>query len=272
MIERFRYHASATGVAGRITLPFDEIIPIQAAVALPESGGFGTSRVDRFRFHDIVSFDSAQAEVAGSFSPKQSTFDAVATVTVSGLDILGMVTADRIVARIASSHPQDPEHGHSITPLGSYFENLRIAGKRVDLDLATDTFTRFDNADKVRAAYRENSNGFRDEFDRLTLTGRDDVPEFLQKYFPCLAHGASHALEKSRGLVACSLVREVAGLPGELCPVGHVIHVPGFGSIRLAEFKMTDSERSITMLQLDLGSTPRGSGSIGGAAGNGSDY
>ena len=115
MIERFRYHAFTTGVSGRITHPFDEIIPVQASLALPETGGFGTVRVDRFDFRGILSFESAQALVAGSFTPRTQSFDSVATVTVTGLNILGMVTADRIVARIASSHPPDPERGHSIT-------------------------------------------------------------------------------------------------------------------------------------------------------------
>src|SRR5262249_39299509 len=146
MFERFRYHAFTTGVSGHITLPFDEIIPVQASIALPESGGFGTANSERFSFHDILSFESASAVVAGSFSPTDKTFDAVATVTVKGLNILGMVTADQVVARMASAHPEDPTKGHSITPLGSYFVNLRIAGHLIELDLATDTFTRFDNA------------------------------------------------------------------------------------------------------------------------------
>lgn len=73
-------------------------------------------------------------------------------------------------------------------------------------------------------------------------------------------------------MIACSLVREIHGLPRELRPVGHVIHVRDFGTIRLAEFLITGTDRSITMLQVDLGSTPSGSGTVGGAQGNGSGY
>jgi hypothetical protein len=273
MIERFRYHAFTTGVSGRITQPFDEIIPVQASLALPESGGFGTVRADRFDFHGVIAFESAQAVVAGSFSERDKTFDAVATVTITGLNILGMVTADRIVARIASSHHKDPELGHSITPLGSSFENLRIAGHRIELDLATGTFSRLDTHAKVCAAYRENQEGFREEFDKLTLTGREeDVPDLLRKYFPNVGAGRSRSIEQSQGVIACSLVREIHGLPRELRPVGHVIHVRDFGTIRLAEFLITGTDRSITMLQVDLGSTPSGSGTVGGAQGNGSGY
>jgi hypothetical protein len=272
MIERFRYHAFTTGVSGRITHPFDEIIPVQASLALPETGGFGTVRVDRFDFRGILSFESAQALVAGCFTPRTQSFDSVATVTVTGLNILGMVTADRIVARIASSHPQDPERGHSITPLGCYFENLRIAGYSVELDLATGTFTRLDTHAKVCAAYKENQDGFREEFDKLTLTGRDNIPDLLRQYFPYAGKKGPRPIEESNGVIACTLVRGIRGLPPELAPVGHVIRLRDFGSIRLAEFKITGTERSIMMLQVDLGCAPTGGGGIGGASGNGSGW
>jgi hypothetical protein len=271
MIERFLYDASVVGASGRITLPFDEIIPIQASLALPESGGFGSANVERFSFRDILSFESAQALVSASYSARGNAYDAVATVTITGLNIMGMVTAARVVARLASSHPADPEKGHSITPLGSYFENLRIAGYPVDADLATDTFTKFDSDAKVRKAYRENQDGFLEEFDTLTLTRRKDVPEDLRQFFPWLGR-AGHSIEESHGVVACSLVRGLRGLPRELEPVGHVIRVPGFGIVRLAEFKMTGTDRRVSMLEIDLGSTPVGKLSIGGAQGNGSDW
>lgn len=270
MIERFAYHASVVGASGHITQPFNEIIPIQASLALPESGGFGTADVKRFNFQNILTFESASATVAGSYSTRDNSYDAVATVTITGLSVLGMVTAARTVARMASSHPADPEKGHSITPLGSYFEDLRIAGHPVELDLATDTFTRFDSDEKLRRAYRENEDGFRDEFDRLTLVARGDVPEFLRKYFPCAGRGRS--IEETRGVISCSLVRGIRGLPRSLEPVGHVIYIPGFGIVRLAELKMTSTDRRISMVEIDLGSTPSGKVAIGGAAGNGSDW
>ena len=53
MIERFRYHALTNGLSGRITQPFDQVIPPQAAVTLPDAGGFVHARVDNFNFRDI---------------------------------------------------------------------------------------------------------------------------------------------------------------------------------------------------------------------------
>jgi hypothetical protein len=294
MSDRFIYHAFAIGVSGRITAPFDEIIPVQASCALPEGGGFGTSRVEHFHFRNILSFTAAHAVVAGSDSPAETdTFDrltenkeekspqnskgpshdAVATVIVEGLDILGIVTADRIVSRIAASHPFDPEQPSSITPIGSYFENLRIAGYKVKLDLALDRFSKFDTSQGVRDAYKDNTNNFRDEFKQMTLIGKAaQIPQGLHKYFPSSGWGSDEKIPENNGIIVCSLVRKLEGLGRELTQCGHTIVVRGFGVIRLAELKITNSARRITMLSIDLGSTPRGSTGVCGAEGNGDGY
>jgi hypothetical protein len=294
MSDHFIYHAFAIGVSGRITAPFDEIIPVQASCALPEGGGFGTSRVDDFQFRNILSFGSADAVVAGSDSPadnnsldgltefeKQKTtpdpkgpsHDAVATVIVEGLNVLSIVTADRIVARIASSHPFDIDKPSSITPIGSYFENLRIAGHKITLDLALDRFAKFDTAQSVRDAFENNTDNFRDEFKRMSLI-REDVrlPQRLCKYLPWRGWDSDQKIPEKNGIIACSLVRNIEGLGPELTPYGHVIHVKGFGVIRLAELKITNSARRLTMLHIDLGSTPTGSVGVCGAEGNGDGY
>jgi hypothetical protein len=278
MSDRFIYHAFAIGVSGRITAPFDEIIPVQASSALPEAGGFGTSRVDGFNFRNIVSFSSANAVVAGSESPAGRNptgpaHDAVATVIVEGLNILGVVTADRIVARIASSHPFDTNQPSSITPIGSYFENLRIAGHKITLDLATDRFAKFDTAQGIRDAFENNTDKFRDEFKQMSLIGKGEhLPFGLDKYLPWCGWDSDEKIPEKNGIIACSLVRGIEGLGPELKPCGHVIPVQGFGVIRLAELKITDRARRITMLQIDLGSTPIGRTGVCGAEGNGDGY
>jgi hypothetical protein len=271
-MERFNYHASATGVAGRIEVPFDEILPIQGSLALPPSGGFGSVRVHGFHFRDILSFSSVTSVVAGSRSDRDETFDALATTTIENLDVLGVVTADRIVARIASIHPE-AGGPPMITPLASHFENLRIAGYRVDVDLATDTFARLDTAEKVRKAYREDVNGFRREFDELSLLGKHEtIPSRLQAYFPWRREQAGEVIPERNGEIHCGLVREIAGLGSEIVCHGHSVYLRGFGAVRLAELRITDFSRQLTMLQIDLGSTPKGHVSSGGVEGNGSGY
>ncbi len=273
-MDRFKYHASAAGFSGNIRQPFTELIPIQASVALPPGGGFGTSRVERFQFQNIFSVESISAVVAGSFSERDHTFDSLSTTTLEGFNVLGVVTADRIVSRIAVSHPKDGKPP-SITPIGSHFENLRIAGRKVEVDLATDTFHRLDTAPKVRDAYSANTHGFRTEFEGLSLMGKgEQIPPRLQPHFPWSNQQDNekipeHQIPEHQGEIHCGLVRGIGGLGSDLPCHGHTIHIHGFGVIRLAEMTITDFSRTITMIQIELGSTPSGGASGGSSSGNG---
>lgn len=244
-IERFRYHATTLGVSGHIRSPFEHAICPQADVVLPEAGGFVHSRVDNFNFRDLITFDRAIAFAAGSFSEKDDAFDATATVTIEGLNILNVVTADRVTARIASSHPRSGAEPR-ITPIGSSFDNLRIAGYKVELDLAVDTFAEFDTASELRSACGDNQ-----------LSGRVQ----------------SHVLstEYASDPMSFTLVRSIRGLGKEISVSGHHrIRIRDFGVVRLAEIVVFERKRRINMVQFELGSTPEGAGQAGGAEGNGS--
>ena len=128
MEKTFLYHALASGVSGNITLPFHELIEVHAASALPFTGGHSASRAESFRFKDIISFSSASTITTGSET--SDAYNTLATATVEGLNILNLVKADRVVARLASKYSKDSRQ-HSATIAGSYFENLRIAGNLV---------------------------------------------------------------------------------------------------------------------------------------------
>src|SRR5208283_2842736 len=99
MEQQFLYHALASGVSGQITLPFQHLIEVQAPSALPSTGGYSASRVEGFRYEDILSFSSASTVATGSESGE--SFNTLATATVEGLNILNVVKADRVVARLA---------------------------------------------------------------------------------------------------------------------------------------------------------------------------
>jgi len=131
----FLYHALATGVSGHITLPFQQLIEVQAPSALPFTGGHSASRVERFGCGNIVSFSSASTATTGSES--RGSFHTLATATVEGLNILNVVTADRVVARLASKYSKDTGD-QSATIAGSHFVNLRIAGYPVEVEIDPD--------------------------------------------------------------------------------------------------------------------------------------
>ena len=130
MEQTFLYHALATGVSGRITLPFEHTIAVQAPSALPFIGGFSSSRVEGYRFEQILSFAAAESSTVGS--ENREFFNTLATATIEGLNIQNVLTADRIVARLASKCSKQTGE-RSTTFAGSHFENLRIAGCPIEV-------------------------------------------------------------------------------------------------------------------------------------------
>src|SRR6266852_5081833 len=118
------FTANAVALGGRITRPFNELLEVQAATALPIGGGHGRAHVENFRFKQIASFRSAQAQVAGSESADKDSYATLAAVTIEGLSVLDVVTARAIVSRISSNYPapartpgQPPSQEPSIVPV-----------------------------------------------------------------------------------------------------------------------------------------------------------
>lgn len=249
MERTFLYHAHASGVSGRITLPFNEIIPVQAPAAIPTTGGYCATRVENFRYRDIVSFRSATSIVSGEFSAKEQAHETLMTATIEGLNILDMVTADVIVARLTSRHSQDGGEP-SIIPLGSYFENLRIAGCKVKAPLNTEPFVRCPRYQELRQFINEDA----------------EIRSRLSRGF------ADVSAQPRNGALLCSLASDVNLDCRELKADGHAIHVPQFGTVYLAEFLITPYSRSITMLRAELGSPVQGQVMSGGGSGNGEPY
>jgi hypothetical protein len=220
-------------------------MPQHAVVDLPERGGFVHSSEGPYNFRDIIMFDRAVGFASGSFCAKSHCYDSTASVMIEGLNILNMVTADRVVARIATSHHEDGSEPR-LNPLGTYFENLRIAGHKVEVDLAVDKFSELDTHSRFHSIYKHEDKEVRDSV----------IPHVLEV--------------DASGAASVTLVRSITGLGREVKQEGHVIRIPDFGVIRLAELTMSERKRSLNMLQFQLGSSPAGSGHAGGAEGNGS--
>src|SRR5689334_5888869 len=102
----YLYHANALAFGGTFARPFSEPIPSQAPCSLGTSGGTGSCRAEKFNFKGVLSFDSAQSDVAGGVENRTDADYAVTRVAVviEGLNILNMFVADRVVLRLASEH------------------------------------------------------------------------------------------------------------------------------------------------------------------------
>src|SRR5690348_12281810 len=137
MKTKFLYHAEAVAASGTITLPVHESIEIQASIALPPHGGHGTSRSENFRHRNLVSFHHAESHVVGSRSELDQAHGSLSSVVIEGLNVMNVVTCDRLVMRLTTKHPD--QGGEPTFMLhGSHFDNLRIAGHKIDVRLATD--------------------------------------------------------------------------------------------------------------------------------------
>ena len=268
----FRFHADAIGAAGWITAPYNEVIPTQASAALPELGGVARVHAGRFDHRGILRFEEARTELIGR--QEGESFETLIMVTVDGLNINDMVTADRIVARLVSRRtPSDLEA--SITPIGSHFRNLCIAGYPVKIDLATDVFHELSTYSSLATAYKDNTDESQERLGRVGWAGEGEKPtERMQEYLgPSFVDQLQTPRPGRPEIYSTTLVRGIEGIPKYSAgQAGHVIEIEGFGVIRLAEFHIAKEWKRLTMVRVDLGCPIKARMMSAGAQGNGSDW
>ena len=274
MANRFRFQGQAIGVAARFHTPFQEVVDAQASVALAPIGGYGSARVTNFRYRDLLSFDSAESVVTGSLvedEGKPPVNTTLISSTVDGFNLMGMVTIDRMVVHVVSTHGNQPDGQPSVRLLGTRFENLKIAGISVGVDLALDLFDRCDTHTKFLNAYRneKDTRGFVANVackDRLK-----NVPVEVQRWLPQAPQNDAE-LPATQGTTSLSLVRQLEPASAGLMHYGHIVYIEGFGVIRLGEVHITPYTRSVTMLHFNLGCPVGGDGSGGSGEDGGTGW
>ncbi len=250
---RFFYRASAAALGGQITRPFTELLEVQAASFLPPNGGYGSARVENYRFRELVTMRAGYTQVAGSTHHDRDGKEVQGTLVsavVEGLNIQNIVTADWAVARLTSEHPRkdSPPDELSMLPIGSYFVNLRIAGTPV-------TLTPHDELLKEDAATRS------------------QMEQKCRKHLvdPDTAQG-SPALPKGP-LRFSAFELQPPAIPGaKMQKPGCRIDIPDFGSIYLGELVVTSDRRQLVMVRVVLGCAVEGEIVVASVEGNGSDY
>lgn len=221
----FHFHALGHAFSGTFHRPFSHIIEAQAATSLPSIGGHASARVENFRAHHFASFRAGHSHVSGNWMDGENV-TTLATSTLEGLNILNFITADRVVARLTSEGRHGQKETHIIA-LGSEFDNLRIAGHPVRVTLRHDLFLNCPTfADLRKAIASDKKSGKIVAFD-------DEV-------------------------ALCSLVEKIeTDLPG-VKTNGHILRIPHFGEIALAEVFAVPGTRTLTMIRLKLGSPDGG--------------
>lgn len=289
MVQCARHHsqysmqACSYGFAGHMERPIKHIVPTQAAAVLGEHGGFGHSRVEKFRHDGFVSFDSAVAEVGGGYDECHHRFTSFASSIVENLNIHDVVTADRVVSRMAVYSPtMGDERGElSFTISGSHFDNLRIAGHKFDVKLATHVFQEHDTHSKIANAHRASKL---DEWllgSKLARLSEKELEEVENTYHALggmteVLKGWKVKGEKRRDdvIIFSALnhikIEDHAGPNTELLGFGSIICIPKFGVVRLGELKVQKHHRSLLMLRVDMCSAGSGGSGTGGTGTGGS--
>ena len=271
------FHAQASVLDAQLQRPLQQGVKPQAFVKLPGKGGYLSERAEKFRLEGVISFRSAYTQVAGNLSAKSGHgWGTLATSVIEGLNVLDVVTADRVVAQISTEHPL-VGHVPSVTFLGTRFENLKIAGHEISPTLNLEICGPTPDGDKpylLDAAFMAQVSKQNE-----TLAAASNLPESVRsKYRGKLPDSAQLQKEwktfidgkgpKPKAAVECSLV----GSLGETKPwnsVGHVIEVPEFGKIFLAELKVDCDTFGLTMIRLDMGCIAHGPTNAGTAVVNG---
>jgi hypothetical protein len=210
-----------------LSLPLVQEIKPQAYAKLPDHGGYIAQHAEDYRLEAVISYRSAYTHVAGNRDVKPGHGWATLTTSViEGLNVLDVLTADRVVGQIITEHPL-VGYVPSISFLGTRFENLRIAGHPVELDLDLDILGSKPEND---AAYTTDAGVLgrvSGQYNRIS--GSQHLPADLNERYNRLSStlGSPEAVE-------CSLVnRAEGGYPGHC--YGHEIAVPNFGRITLGK-------------------------------------
>ncbi|HEY2462277.1 MAG TPA: hypothetical protein VGI16_15820 [Candidatus Acidoferrum sp.] len=250
----FHYHASAHALSGTFSRPIQHLIEVQAATALPTIGGHGNARVDDFRLNHLVSFKSGYTHVSGSEQKQDDKryFTTLCTSTVEHLNYLDVVTADRVVARTASYYLL-PELESHFTFVGSRFDNLRVAGYPVEIELHEPIVAHLDTFQKVKK-------------------GLESDKEFKKMAEDPFHTGTRVRSEDGHGEILCSLVRSIKTSAPGVTVKGHALIIPHFGKVFVMEALVGPCKRTLTMLRLELGSPVQGTQTVGQVVGNGEPW
>ena len=267
------YSAEAKVLSGHLKLPISQRIDPQAHSHLAPEGGYFTQRSKGFTLESVISFRSGYTHVAGNRSLKDCQgWDTLTTTVVEGLNVLEVVTADRVVGQMITSHPLEG-YVPWVSFLGTHFENLRIQGQPIEFDMDHNIIGPKPGND---APYNKDEGFMRRvnaQYDRIRK--HKELPLALQERYNYLSSnlGASDTVE-------CSLVNEAAGrVPGRI--FGNVITIPGFGVITLGRVTVKHEDLDVktkvpkkttvhlTMIDLKLGCPIQGSGSFGDGSSNG---
>src|ERR1700733_1454990 len=276
----FLYHANGFALGGRITQPVEQEINSHAATALSIVGGLASAKAESYRLKDLISYRSAHTYISG-IQNSDTLHSTVVNTVIEDLNILDVITADSVVGRLSSTH-EDGQPA-KIIPLGSTFQNLKIAGKPVEVDL-------FDNLFAQHSTHSSLVDHFLGKCPKDAPCAKSHPPSELRYEWGHPVADMPDTLkerllappipgwQQSGANLYCNLVRTVreASPSGTVnapsVPYSHAIRIPDVGRLYLGELTSSENTKRLTMIRLELGSPVVGSLAVAGLETNGKWY
>ena len=285
------YHAEANVLSGHLKQPVNREIYRQAAVGLDDlRGGHFFQRAEHYSLEGLISFKSGYSHVSGNRSLKNHGWVTLATSVLEGLNVLDVVTADRMVAQISTEHPLDNGRTPHVTFLGTHFENLRVGGYKVEVELDLGICGDRPEGDKLYTS----SAGFLDRAERQagTIVRAKGLPSAIQTQYDTDLTGIQLLKERvgkengdesrekeTHPKVVCSLVSKIGLIPiPGVKSFGNVLEIPGFGFVALAELSVGEkfykgetpsNYFDLTMIKLQMGCIGDGQAQAANVTANG---
>ncbi len=258
----FYYHAHANSLGGTLRQPLQRVVATDASTSLASAGGFASRRVERFHVDGLISVEAAHVRVSGSEHAIDSregeagrktarNWRTITAATVEGLNILEVLTADRIVAQVSVDHPQDGGPSR-ITLLGSRFDNLRVHGVPVKPRMNTKVLGDRRSSDPDAPAVSSSPLAFDELINEATAQHRTRAGKRTAQSQSRMLHAAPDDDLEEKGSALCSLVQEV-DVDAPVESFSHMLRIPDFGNVFLGELLVTRFSAHLTMLRVEMG-------------------
>jgi hypothetical protein len=261
-VKRVHYfHAEGSSLGGFIEQPIKQTVPAQASASLPAVGGHVNNRTEAFNFQGVVSCTAAYTRVSGRHL-EDGTPVTLVTSVVEGLNLLEIVTADRVVAQVSIEHPAnggDPV----VIFTGSRFDGLKIGGQDASLTLNSSLLDGGAGTSPITWPLFQKTG--RHQAGKLVKSAQGGGPAYqwvVDRY-------SWIAPAKTPGSILCSLVDGIgSAVPGK--SFGHVMDIPSFGKVIFGEVFAFPASVHLSMIRAELGSPTSGGLNFASAHVNGS--
>jgi hypothetical protein len=251
------YHAEANILSGHLKHPIDQPLETYGHVALNNRrADHITQTVEGTNLEGLISFKSGHTSVSGSqlhnkkdlWGNDHSGWVTLSTSVVEGLNVFEVITADRVVAQVSTEHADvkghKPGHVPKVTFLGTRFENLRVGGYPVKVELNLGVCGKKPQNDRPYLSDRGFLDRVQDQVDEIA--GAKELPEILEKKYKAeaayisdlkkRANGRAKAGQNGYSKLQCSLIKSIGRIPiPGVRTFGNVIFIPDFGTVSLAE-------------------------------------